>query len=167
MDNLEKVEKLRERANVSYQEAKAALSTYPQENCWRGWDIWGRKYVLTGLLHFFRICRDNSFCINHRDNNMIRLPLLAAVVILLFTWKITIPVMLIALLFGFRYSFEGKDELKQANAFMESASNAAESLREGFTSSGKAASENAASESTASESTASENSGSSSENDTQ
>ena len=82
--------------------------------------------------------------------------------ILLFTWKVAIPVMLVALLFGFRYSFEGKDELKQANAFMESASNAAESLREGFTSSGKAASENAASESTASE-----NSGSSSENDTQ
>ena len=206
MDNLEKVEKLRERANVSYQEAKAAL----EENNWDLLDAMvalekaGKtnsprqeqystsydqqeeyipviqkvieqeerqprpgKTIGGAIRKFFRICRDNSFCINHRDNNMIRLPLLAAVVILLFTWKITIPVMLIALLFGFRYSFEGKDELKQANAFMESASNAAESLREGFTSSGKAASENAASESTASESTASENSGSSSENDTQ
>ncbi len=206
MDNLEKVEKLRERANVSYQEAKAAL----EENNWDLLDAMvalekaGKtnsprqeqystsydqqeeyipviqkvieqeerqprpgKTIGGAIRKFFRICRDNSFCINHRDSNMIRLPLLAAVVILLFTWKVAIPVMLIALLFGFRYSFEGKDELKQANAFMESASNAAESLREGFTSSGKAASENAASESTASESTASENSGSSSENDTQ
>lgn len=37
-----------------------AFSTYPQENCWRGWDIWGRKYVLTGLLHFYRICREED-----------------------------------------------------------------------------------------------------------
>ena len=194
MDNLEKVEKLRERANVSYQEAKAAL----EENNWDLLDAMvalekaGKtnsprqeqystsydqqeeyipviqkvieqeerqprpgKTIGGAIRKFFRICRDNSFCINHRDSNMIRLPLLAAVVILLFTWKVAIPVMLVALLFGFRYSFEGKDELKEANAFMESASNAAESLREGFTSSGKAASGNAASESTASENTGS------------
>ena len=194
MDNLEKVEKLRERANVSYQEAKAAL----EENNWDLLDAMvalekaGKtnsprqeqystsydqqeeyipviqkvieqeerqprpgKTIGGAIRKFFRICRDNSFCINHRDSNMIRLPLLAAVVILLFTWKVAIPVMLVALLFGFRYSFEGKDELKEANAFMESASNAAESLREGFTNSGKAASGNAASESTASENTGS------------
>ena len=37
-----------------------AFSTYPQDDCWRGWDIWGRKYVLTGLLHFYDVCRDET-----------------------------------------------------------------------------------------------------------
>ena len=42
------------------QRPNGAFSTYPQDNCWRGWDIWGRKYVLTGFLHFYRICKDES-----------------------------------------------------------------------------------------------------------
>ena len=37
-----------------------AISTSPQDDCWRGWDIWGRKYVLTGLLHFYDVCRDET-----------------------------------------------------------------------------------------------------------
>ena len=45
---------------LTAQRPNGAFSTYPQENCWRGWDIWGRKYVLTGLLHFYRICRDED-----------------------------------------------------------------------------------------------------------
>ena len=42
------------------QRPNGAFSTYPQDDCWRGWDVWGRKYVLTGLLHFYRICKDGS-----------------------------------------------------------------------------------------------------------
>ena len=96
--------------------------------------------------NFLRICRDNSFCINHHDTNLVRLPLIAAVVILLFTWKAAIPIMLVALLFGVRYSFEGKDDLKEANAFMESAGNAAESLKEGFANAKQADKDNAGKE---------------------
>ena len=182
MDNLEKVEKLRERANVSYEEARTAL----EENNWDLLDAMvalekaGKtrsprqeqystsydqqeeyipviekvkeqeerqprpgKTIGGAIRRFFAICRDNSFCISRNDSNVIRLPLIAAVVILFFSWRITIPVMLIALLFGFRYSFEGKDDLKQANAFMQSASSAAESLKEGFANSSNAGSKNA------------------------
>ncbi len=185
MDNLEKVEKLRERANVTYGEAKAAL----EENNWDLLDAMvalekaGKtdgprqeqystsydqqeeyipviqkvqeqeerqprpgKTIGGAIRNFLRICRDNSFCINHHDTNLVRLPLIAAVVILLFTWKAAIPIMLVALLFGVRYSFEGKDDLKEANAFMESAGNAAESLKEGFANAKQADKDNAGKE---------------------
>ena len=153
MDNLEKVEKLRERATVSYEEAKAALeannwdlldamvalekagrtSSPGQQNYSTSYDQQTEyipvvekvkeqqahqprlgKTIGQAVRNFIRICRDNSFCINHKDEN------------------ISIPVMLVALLFGVRYSFEGKDDLEKANAFMESAGAAAESLKEGF-----------------------------------
>ena len=156
MDNLEKVEKLRERANVSYEEAKAALeannwdlldamvalekagrtSSPGQQNYSTSYDQQTEyipvvekvkeqqahqprlgKTIGQAVRNFIRICR---------------IPLLAAVVILLLSWKISIPVMLVALLFGVRYSFEGKDDLEKANAFMESAGAAAESLKEAF-----------------------------------
>ena len=42
------------------QRPNGAFSTYPQDDCWKGWDIWGRKYVLTGFLHFYRICKDEA-----------------------------------------------------------------------------------------------------------
>ena len=172
MDKLEKVEKLRERANVSYEEARSAL----EEN---GWDLLDamvaleksgktdapgqeqystsydqqKEYIsvkttveeqqkeqqprfgktLGEAMHnLFRICRENTFCVTRHGELMIRIPLFAAVIILLFTWKFSVPVMLVALLFSFRYSIEGKDDLKEVNAFMDSAGAAAESLKEGF-----------------------------------
>jgi hypothetical protein len=72
------------------------------------------------------------FCVARHGEMMIRIPLFAAVIILLFTWRVAVPVMLVALLFGFRYSIDGKDDLREVNAFMESAGNAAENLKEGF-----------------------------------
>ncbi len=42
------------------QRPNGAFSTYPQDDCWRGWDVWGRKYVLTGMIHFYRICKDED-----------------------------------------------------------------------------------------------------------
>lgn len=45
---------------LAAQRPNGAFSTYPQDDCWKGWDIWGRKYVLTGLLHFYRICREEA-----------------------------------------------------------------------------------------------------------
>ncbi len=42
---------------LSAQRADGRFSTYPADNQLFGWDMWGRKYVLTGMLHFYRICR--------------------------------------------------------------------------------------------------------------
>jgi hypothetical protein len=81
---------------------------------------------------FFRICRQNFFCIRRNGDLMLRIPLFAAILILLIIWRVAVPVLLIALLFGFRYSLEGTDDLKEVNAFMDSAGAAAENLKEGF-----------------------------------
>ena len=171
MDKFEKVEKLRERAHVSYEEAQKAL----EENDWDLLDAMvslektgktdspkqqkystsydqQQEYISVKtkveeqqkdkphlgrsigevMQKFFRICRENWFCVKRNDDLMLRIPLFAAVIILLFTWRIAIPVMLIAMLFNFRYSVEGKHELKEVNAFMNSAGEAAQNLREGF-----------------------------------
>ncbi len=43
---------------LSTQREDGRFSTYPANNQLFGWDMWGRKYVLTGMLHFVRICKD-------------------------------------------------------------------------------------------------------------
>ncbi|MBQ6020015.1 MAG: glycoside hydrolase family 127 protein [Clostridia bacterium] len=42
------------------QRADGRISTYGAEHQLTGWDVWGRKYVMTGFLHYYRICRDES-----------------------------------------------------------------------------------------------------------
>ncbi len=171
MDNLEKVEKLRERANVSYEEARAALeasnwdlldamvslekqgktaapekadfsTSYEQQDNYlkvrETVDEQRREQTKVGrtlrdsIRHFFRVCVDNSFCVRRNDSEIFRIPLIALVIILLIAWKVVIPVAIVALFFGCRYSFDGRDDLKKANEFMESAGNAADSMKEGF-----------------------------------
>ncbi len=171
MDKLEKVEKLRERANISYEAAKAAL----EEN---NWDLLDAMVALekAGLAKapeqeqystsydqqkeyipvkkkveeqqkkkrrlgssvgevirsIIRICRDNSLVVTRHDHEILRLPLLIAIAVAIITWSFIIPVMLVSLLFDCRYSFEGPDGLDNANAFMDSVSDAAENLKEGY-----------------------------------
>lgn len=36
------------------------FSTYSEEKQFNGWDLWGRKYVLTGMMHFIDICKDDT-----------------------------------------------------------------------------------------------------------
>lgn len=42
------------------QDELGRFSTYTLEKEFNGWDMWGRKYVLTGLQHFYRICKDSE-----------------------------------------------------------------------------------------------------------
>ncbi|MCQ2794813.1 MAG: glycoside hydrolase family 127 protein [Bacilli bacterium] len=36
------------------------ISSYTVKNEFQGWDMWGRKYVITGLLHFLEITKDQK-----------------------------------------------------------------------------------------------------------
>ncbi len=36
------------------------ISTYTVEKEFSGWDVWGRKYVMLGLLYYLEICRDRT-----------------------------------------------------------------------------------------------------------
>ena len=45
---------------LKYQDELGRISTYSKETEFNGWDTWCRKYVLTGLQHFFKICKDST-----------------------------------------------------------------------------------------------------------
>ena len=171
MDNFEKVEKLRERAAVSYEEAKEALEA-------SNWDILDAMVLLEkqgktdgprkssystdydqqeeytpvtktvydekrekgraarsikGLFKdFIRICKENSFCVTRKGKEILRVPVSVLILLLIFFWKLVLPVLLVGLFLGFQYSFDGKDELKKANELMNSAGNMAEQLKKEF-----------------------------------
>lgn len=42
------------------QRADGRISTYSARHQLNSWDVWNRKYVMTGLLHYYRICRDEG-----------------------------------------------------------------------------------------------------------
>ncbi len=171
MDNLEKVEKLRQRANVSYAEAKAALeangwdlldamvalekqgktespsksdfsTSYEQQNNYekvqekveiqRKTQAHPVRSIVNAIRRFFRICLDNSFTVSRRGVRIFQMPVIVPVILLLINWKVVLVVMVAALFFGIRYSFEGKDNLEKANSFMNSAGSFADSMKEGF-----------------------------------
>ncbi len=45
---------------LSRQEPSGRISAYSVENEFYGWDIWARKYVMTGLQHYYDICSDEG-----------------------------------------------------------------------------------------------------------
>lgn len=44
---------------LATQDCHGRISTYPISKEFRGWDMWGRKYVLLGLQYFLEICQDD------------------------------------------------------------------------------------------------------------
>lgn len=42
------------------QDDSGRISSYSEEVEFNGWDLWGRKYVATGLMHFADICKDDE-----------------------------------------------------------------------------------------------------------
>ncbi|MDO5329139.1 MAG: glycoside hydrolase family 127 protein [Coriobacteriia bacterium] len=45
---------------LSAQDENGAFTTYSSGHEFKGWDIWGRKYILTSLLSFMDICKDQA-----------------------------------------------------------------------------------------------------------
>ena len=45
---------------LATQDELGRISTYKIENEFQSWDMWCRKYVLTGLLHFYDICEETE-----------------------------------------------------------------------------------------------------------
>ena len=48
------------RSLLKVQRDDGRFSTYSEEAQFNGWDLWGRKYVLTGMMHFIDICKDGA-----------------------------------------------------------------------------------------------------------
>lgn len=174
MEMIEKVERLREKANVSYEEAKDALeqtggdlldamvllerqgkvrkpaqSTFSteyeeqkeyikvkdkveeQEN---SAPSFGRTVgrLFRGLVRFIR---ETTFVVTRGEDTLFTMSTLVLAVLLFFFWEILAPIMVIALFFGVRYSFDGEEEADKANSILHKAGSFAEDVRSEFTNS--------------------------------
>ena len=180
MVTLEQVEKLREYANVSYDEAKTALENTDGDILQALIDLehqgkakppqGGGKYAsyssksqivsLKGdgcgksgkqtkdrtqecstfkenMREFFRwICKMvhkgnvNSLLVEKHGEQIMKLPVTALVLLLVFTFWIIIPLLIIGLFFSFRYSFDGPDlGCTKVNDAMDSVAKAAEGIK--------------------------------------
>ena len=172
MEMMEKVERLREKANVTYEEAKAALeqtggdlldamvllerqgkvkepaqSTFSTdyeeqteyvkvrdkvEEQEKSAPSFGRTI---GRLFrgFIRFIRNTTFFVTKGEEAVFTMPTIVFVLLLFFFWEILAPVMIIALFFGIRYSFEGEEEAEKANSILNKAGDFAQDVRSEFT----------------------------------
>jgi len=180
MDELEKVEKLRERANVSYEDARNALracngdmldamvyletlgkvdapkqaqystsytesekqykdvpSTVREQEKRAQGETFGDKFKRF-CADVWQKCQDIHFIADHKDNEVINVPLWGLILILIVAWHAACILFVISLFFDWRYRFESDKDinLKTANDAMNVASNAAgevkESVKESF-----------------------------------
>ncbi|MCL2579289.1 MAG: ubiquitin [Oscillospiraceae bacterium] len=174
MTTLENVEKLRARANVSYEEAKEALNAtggdlldamiYLENNGKVAAPPSGGSYsssqntseqspgtdyakaeqkdesfgaIMGQLFRFLGRLLDkslrNDFEVWRGSEKVFSVPVLLLIVLAIFAFYFTLPALIIALFFGFRYKFSGRDLDKTAvNKVMDSAANAAEAVKKEF-----------------------------------
>lgn len=174
MVTLDQVEKLRQRANISYDEAKIALeeadgdildaiinlekqnrikspdgggyynsqeNTYKvkkedrgrkhnqnQENAqhfkeaFHGLAAWVKKMVGKG--------NRNQFEVAKKGENVISIPVTILVIAMIFAFWVVVPLTVIGLFFGFRYTFNGPDLGKDSiNKAMDSVAEVAENIK--------------------------------------
>ena len=163
MDHFELVEKLRERANVSYEDAKRALEA-------SNWDLLDAMVLLENegriqseenpafttrreprpqhvytddsargilrrlvdmLVLLINRASKIDIIVSRYGKTVMALPLIAVILLVLFAPWMTIPIMLIALFFGFRYAFRGEGISDKVNQAMDRVADAADSIRSG------------------------------------
>ncbi len=172
MATMEQVEKLKEKANVSYEEARAALDACGDDileamiylerqgkaksspdggyYCSRQEepenetaDEDSRNDTQKGETfsqlagRFLRWCgrivekgNRNSFEVRREDRTVIAVPVTALVLLVIFAFWFTVPLVIVGLFFGCRYYFKGPDlESTGVNHMMDSAAGAAENLK--------------------------------------
>lgn len=171
MEMFEKVERLRERADVTYEEAKLALEaadgdlldamvilerqgkvqgpaqgTYSteyeeQKDYIRVRDkVEEQKKSAPSLPHTIgRIVRttisfikNTVFIVSKEDTIIFTMPTAVLVLLLFFFWEAIVPIMIIALFFKVNYSFDGAQNVKRANDFLDKAGELAEDVRNEF-----------------------------------
>ena len=174
MEHMEMVEKLREKANITIEEAKTVL----EENNWdmldalielerqgkitdgvkvstehqadasyetvsptvtgqafeedangAGTEKKNRGKIKRTLKQIFRMSIDNSFVIKKNEEVLVRVPVIVPIVCAIASFWITAIVLFIGLIFGLKYSFEGKELGRDTiNETMEKASDFAQNI---------------------------------------
>lgn len=161
MNELEKVEVLRERANVTYEEAREALvqsggdlleamvllerqgkTNAPKQNV----NVPAvyvaeekkekKKSVFTKIKDVFRTLwkkgNDNYFCVTRNEEITFKLPAWVFALIVLCTWELTLVIMIIGLFVGYKFTFIGKDDLRGVNTAFDKASDFVYQVKEEF-----------------------------------
>lgn len=169
MNELEKVEKLREKTHVSYEEAKAALeacqwdildaivyleklgkideSQYANYSTAYEPDASKNQYENAGkeqkgesfsqmCNRFFKWCgrlimkgNESSMDIDRKGTRLISIPVTIVVLALLLWFWVIVPLMVVGLFFGFRYSFRGPISCVDINNAMDKMSEGVENLK--------------------------------------
>ena len=150
MEMIEKVERLREKAEVTYEEAKAALEQSDgdlldamvllerqgkvrkpaQSTFSTDYEEQTEYRLFRGFIGFIR---KTTFIVTREEDVVFTMPTIVFAVLLFFFWEILAPVMIIALFFGVRYSFEGEEEAEKANSILNKAGDFAQDVRSEFT----------------------------------
>ena len=82
------------------------------------------------------------FHITRKGKELIMMPTWAFAIIMLIFWHTLVPIMLVAYLFGFRYSFDGNRQADEANGFLDKAGSFIAGLESGLKNKEKASEEN-------------------------
>ena len=61
-----------------------------------------------------------------------KLPLWVALLVLIFTWEISFPIIVISIFFDVRYSIVGQDDMTEINKAMDKVSNVADTVKDEF-----------------------------------
>lgn len=171
MDFLEKVDRLRQRANVTYEEAKQALEqtggdlleavillekqgkvdppppTRPAPSAGEGGQQHTYQQGQSGRATFGEVCgrfvrflgrlvrrgNVNFLEVHHKGEEMISLPVTVFVLLLIFAFWVVVPLMIVSLFFGWKYSLRGPDLGRQSvNDALSRATDKAESVKNEF-----------------------------------
>jgi len=172
MEEFEKVERLVEKANVSYEDAKKALEEAggdmldamiclekagkvksPAQSSYNTQGEQGSKYrdvadavnrsedskaksVFKSIGEFLgkavKYTMDNYFMVLKGHEEIMKLPLWAAIILLLIGWEILLIVMVISLFFDCRYKIVGKNNAGEVNEFFDQAADLAGKAKEKF-----------------------------------
>ena len=82
---------------------------------------------------FIRFIRQTTFIVTREEDTVFTMPTLVFAILLFFFWEVLAPVMIVALFFGVRYSFDGEEEAEKANSILHKAGDFAEDVRSEFT----------------------------------
>ncbi len=178
MDNFEKVEKIREKTGVTYEDAKRALeennydlldaivslekqgkvkqptmSSYEtgaakeniavrefekaqqdyREDCKGSNFKKSMKSLGETIKNLLKKSIEVNFCISRDGKSVAEIPTLILILLVLFMFWVTVPLLIIGLFFGFKYSFSGVGKVVvDVNDVCDKASAAAENLKQDF-----------------------------------
>jgi hypothetical protein len=156
MDHYEMVEKLREKANVSYEEAKAALeatdwnlldalvllenqgkvtgsqaySTKTESSASENRNRYADTAARVGRRIASGINRANGYTVvfSRKGETLFELPLLVPVLLLIFGFWVVVPLLIAGLFFGFKYELKGAAGVEAVNRVMDKASEVADNI---------------------------------------